>query len=296
MRGLSLEGVIGIVLALVLATLDQAGLRSNALTLIMLFAATALCVDAVRRSEWANKAANRKSKLQRIIGASVFITLCFGAFGMWVWSRKIKQVPESPAVAQNRPQVAPPPKVEVNVPPPVVNISPPVHPGPSQKPDISACLLQPKDFALALINTSASDIAVRDPEYNIAVWDLDIPDDKPHGVLVSTPNPQRWISRREYVIVYAMSFLPHIGSMLKSGDRVFGWVTVACPDCAKYKAYWVYGVYGQSGWYSQIHGDALPDFNLMRTQIPAIRKDPETYFRQAGVNQEDRVRIEDRCY
>jgi len=66
-----------------------------------------------------------------------------------------------------------------------------------------------------------------------------------------------------------------VASLLKEGNRLFGFAFVVCPDCVQQRDFWVYIVWGKGGWFAP-----LPDIapyvhvNTLFKAIPAIIRNP----------------------
>jgi hypothetical protein len=39
---------------------------------------------------------------------------------------------------------------------------------------------------------------------------------------------------------------------LKKGDRLYGYLSISCPDCIAHRIYWVLIKYGEEGWYTEL--------------------------------------------
>jgi hypothetical protein len=64
---------------------------------------------------------------------------------------------------------------------------------------------------------------------------------------------------------------------VKSGDRLFGYVTVSCPECATTRDAWVYIEYGKAGWYAPLSRDApFVSMNHIFKAIPLVEKNVDS--------------------
>jgi hypothetical protein len=161
------------------------------------------------------------------------------------------------------------------------------------QPDISARLISKKELTVALINVSPPGIVVRDPKLTLVIWDLDLPDHDeplPEGRVITKTFDGKWIRQEEIFIVIRFTRVPEVAALIKPGHRLFGWMTVTCPDCIRTKAYWIYTIHGEGGWYTEIQR-GYPQLDKVKALLPQIRDDPETFF--SANPKESRIVIED---
>jgi hypothetical protein len=153
------------------------------------------------------------------------------------------------------------------------------------RPDIALRLIYPTGLAVVMVNES--DVVLREPKYVPAMWNLD--GEKWHQPLPIPVASGDWIRPREAMgpksFITQASILP----LVKQGDRLFGVISVTCPDCIRSKAYWVYVKHGVAGWFSEIPEDHLVDLNALSKAIPEIRKDADRFF--SSIPEEKRVKV-----
>lgn len=162
------------------------------------------------------------------------------------------------------------------------------------QPDIAVRLVSRKELTVALLNVSPPGILVTDPKFTIVIWNLDLPDRDepiPDGRLITKTFDRKWIRQEETFIVLRFTRVPEIAALIKTGDRLFGWIAATCPDCVKTKTYWIYTIHGQGGWYSELPQGKFPQLNKVKELLPQIRENPETFF--ADIPKESRISIED---
>ncbi|HXM94199.1 MAG TPA: hypothetical protein VOA64_08100 [Candidatus Dormibacteraeota bacterium] len=146
--------------------------------------------------------------------------------------------------------------------------------------DITVQFLDPKDVVYEMLNVS--DQVASDPKYWFGLFDLDFPEERKTQAL---PIPARTMTgdylrpHDKYLPTDVLSYHPEVRAMVKKGDRVFGWMGVTCRNCIRTRAYWLYFVDGQGGWYSEmpaklVKGEAFP------IDIDKLRHDTE-----AGLNE-----------
>ncbi|MFI4919989.1 MAG: hypothetical protein ACHP65_10595 [Legionellales bacterium] len=162
-----------------------------------------------------------------------------------------------------------------------------------KQPDVAVQLVYKKSFAIVLRNISADNVVVRDPQYTIVMWDLDLP-----GRIDVLPMSKTYsfngtsMRKEEYLVPQQFTTLPQVAALIKPKDRLFGWITVTCPDCIRNRAYWIYAVQGEDGWYSEIPKEwGYPPINTIIKTMSDIRKNPEIVFKD--VLESSRHPIED---
>jgi len=69
-----------------------------------------------------------------------------------------------------------------------------------------------------------------------------------------------------------MAFLYDEDRKGRDGHRIFGYVTVTCPNCKHVRSYWVYRKLGEGGWYSELTDYRSPDVKKVADAIPVIRQ------------------------
>lgn len=123
-----------------------------------------------------------------------------------------------------------------------------------EQPDIHAVLVLPNDLSVGIINKSKIK-PLKDGHYQL-----------------NTINIDRWLGDR-YQLVGTRGTdvmpLPPGGSMLptnlalhldpdqpiEKGNRLYGYLTVSCPDCITARVYWVLIKYGEEGYYAELSKD-----------------------------------------
>jgi hypothetical protein len=148
----------------------------------------------------------------------------------------------------------------------VINEQPPVSPSsanimgirpqPSERdaPDVIAQFMYPKSPALVLVNRS--DKIARQIKWSVAIWNLDDPR------IYMNPSPAEVTHDPLPIPVSTFDFLrPHASGgpltlfnqqYVKSGQRLFGSVSVICPECSRGHTYVISVIWGSGGWYTEI--------------------------------------------
>lgn len=118
----------------------------------------------------------------------------------------------------------------------------------TETPDLALQFVYPKSPMLRILNVS--NVTARQIKFTIAVWDIDKPQEK---------NPlQIPIQTFDFIRPHLFGgnegvFEPLVRSgVIKPGMRLFGSASTECPDCRKGHTYWLYIIWGQGGWYSEI--------------------------------------------
>ena len=136
------------------------------------------------------------------------------------------------------------------------------------RPDIGMEFVNPDDVAFRMVNLS--NVVLRDPKYGFALMDLDghrttlengvsLPDILPIPAFVDAGDFLR--AKRKFMPRAIVSTFPAVRSAVKPNDRIFGWVTVSCPNCVKDRTYVVFFVNGKGGWYRETSGETKVNFS-----------------------------------
>ena len=152
-----------------------------------------------------------------------------------------------------------------------------------KKPDLLLRLVWKKEFAVMM---DARDGLVKSPAYSIFVWDLDNPGSNVLHPQVGSQFPDMWIKAGMSAGPYAYTTLPDVAKSIKSGDRLFGYMWGTCPDCAETRAYWIYAIHGDSGWFAEIPKEyKYPSLTKTFKVLDTIKRDPEKFFSVADKRQ-----------
>jgi hypothetical protein len=132
------------------------------------------------------------------------------------------------------------------------------------RPDLGMEFVLLDSLAFRMVNQS--DAIVRDAKYTFILVDLDGPktvtakDGAAIPQLLQIPtvvNANDFLRPRDrYVPRELVPTFPGAESVVKKGDRVFGFVVVTCPNCIKVRRYWLYFTHGSdTGWYSEFEAN-----------------------------------------
>ena len=147
----------------------------------------------------------------------------------------------------------------------------------SAMPDIGMEFVSPTDVSFRMVNLS--DALIRDPKYGFILVDLDAPRTVGSGdnaipqilpIPAATNSGDFLRAQQKYMQRPIVSTFPAVKAVVKPMDRIFGFVSVSCPNCIKERRYWLYFVNGVGGWYCEIPGE-----NPVGLPIPGMLKDPD---------------------
>jgi hypothetical protein len=149
-----------------------------------------------------------------------------------------------------------------------------------QKPDIDMALIYPTDFAILLLNRSS--VVLNKPKWSPALWDLDRLDTDGRPTILPVPVAEGdWIRPHEALGPEAL--ISEVQSLVNPNDRIFGFISVSCPECARTRVYWVYAVAKKGGWFSECKG-GYPDLAAISRNIKLIRNDPDPFLKTVPTN------------
>jgi hypothetical protein len=124
----------------------------------------------------------------------------------------------------------------------------------SLAPDVAIRFVYPKAPALLLVNQS--DQIARQIKWSAAIWNIDDP--RTYANPNAGPNNHDPLP----ISVQTFDFLRPKATggpqtlfderLIKPGQRLFGTVSVVCPDCQRGRTYFVHITWGEGGWYTEI--------------------------------------------
>ncbi len=132
---------------------------------------------------------------------------------------------------------------------------------------VEARLIYPEQPALQIYNPNAK--TIRQIKYTVALWNLASSSKDPLAIPIADFDfiPSKQFSGPQAIF-------QSVTHALKTGDRLFGSMSVMCPDCQTGRTYWVYIVWGQHGWYSEIEniksGQIMYPTNLATIDLTAF--------------------------
>jgi hypothetical protein len=121
-------------------------------------------------------------------------------------------------------------------------------------PDLRLQLVYPRSASVYVYNSSKAGIAEK-PKYQLTLADIDNLDP---GLLPITTQEGDYIRPGEGWGPNSAMSLPGVMNIVKSGDRVFGYGLILCPDCLKTRSYWIYIEQGRGGWYCEMKKPGYP--------------------------------------
>jgi hypothetical protein len=226
----------------------------------------------------------------------VMFGACAGA-GIW-WAIRFLSKPDenypqnqhSQAVTTAPISGNPPAQQQSTAIPPLVlpgDVHPPPHHGtiPHQEqipthpaPEIAARFIQATSPGVIVLNVSKNGEIVRDPTCNLSMWNLS------RNPPLSLPsfnqtNPGQFIKPSSSLLLATLDN-PSMKPQIANGDRVFGLVTVDCPDCKAARLYWLYVVYGlpAEAWYSEIPEGQSTDLLAINKELQNSNWDVDVFM------------------
>lgn len=128
----------------------------------------------------------------------------------------------------------------------------------SAKPDLHLKLVYPTSVGVAIYNDPKAGLANK-PTYQITLCDLD----NIKGNLLPIPVAQGDFIRPGELCGPNMAMeLPAVKSIVKAGDRIFGYALVECPDCIKTRSYLIYIEQGKGGWWYEMTDKPMFPYSL----------------------------------
>ena len=113
-------------------------------------------------------------------------------------------------------------------------------------PDVTFNLVNAKFPSIQAFNISAK--VARDIRYTGALFNIDAPNHyQPLPIRVAGID---FIKPHQYESPHDL-FSPVLG-MIEPGNRIFGTISINCPECARGRTFYVYIVWGHGGWISLI--------------------------------------------
>ena len=137
-------------------------------------------------------------------------------------------------------------------------------------PDVKLKFIYPNSPALILYNDTST--PAQNALYSFGLWNLDSPPDQMTNPLPVPSAKADYVRSHEAVGPQNIFDAPGVKSRLKAGDRIFGFVTVSCPDCKTRREYWLSIKWGDSGWFSELDADKHVDMFSLSKEIPRISK------------------------
>ena len=117
-----------------------------------------------------------------------------------------------------------------------------------EPPAVGLRFVYPKEPALMIRNLS--DSVARDIKWMVILWNMDLPErNDPLPIPTYTFD---WIKGHQDGGPLTLFSTPLVAPLLQPGNRLLGCAFVDCPACDRGRAYVVYVVLGQGGWYSAL--------------------------------------------
>jgi hypothetical protein len=139
-----------------------------------------------------------------------------------------------------------------------------------EQPEVEGILLYPQQPSIVINSISKTKVA-RDVIYEARFWNLDKPTEE--GFALVSSKVGSVASVRPGGSFGPFNFELFSGAnapaSLPSGTRLFGYVTVQCPECRSVHIYWAYYVVGNSGVYREGRWTDCDWYHLSRSNVGA---------------------------
>lgn len=134
-------------------------------------------------------------------------------------------------------------------------------------PDVKLIFVHPKQPGVMLLNQSAKTAAnIKYGGYiaNVSAADPRKPLPIPFGTFdFLKPNSSSGL--------YQIFEQPAVANLIKPGDRLFGYISITCPECERTRIYWVSVLWGDGGWYSELPENHHVDNEWLYRNMPEIK-------------------------
>ncbi len=157
------------------------------------------------------------------------------------------------------------------------------------KPDISLVLAYPQSVSLLIRNDST--VVARDSKYSVLFWNLELLPESMQPLPIPVGSHD-WVRPGRRGGPYGILSRPTSRGLINPGDRIFGYISLSCPECSTDKVYWVFFKHGQGGWYAEKRQKFSGGITALVKMLPMVRSDPNAALR--FIPQNDRVQIRDR--
>jgi hypothetical protein len=155
-------------------------------------------------------------------------------------------------------------------------ITPPL---PEAKPDLVGWIVNPTSPQLLLWPTGA---VARSVEADPLLWDIDRDDKTSGDSLIVNQMRYDWIRPDQHGGPSSLLDSRDIQNVVKPGHRIFGYLTLTCPECDRVRLYWIYFVYGQGGWFAEIPKGIAPNPKAIGNSIPLLRRNNALLQQELG--------------
>jgi len=137
-----------------------------------------------------------------------------------------------------------------------------------ERPDVEAILIYPQAPSIVIHNTSKTK-AAREIFYEARFWNLSKPGAPAFELVSSLVGTVSAMSPESLAGPFRFQLRGSQGAEASLGqvDRLFGYVTLQCPDCLRLRLYWVYEEYGKTGSYCEGKWTEYDWFHLSENNI-----------------------------
>ena len=150
------------------------------------------------------------------------------------------------------------------------------HQAPAQKPEVTAKFVQATSPGLIVLNNSQ--VVVRDPSCSVNMWNFS----RTPPISLPTynqPNPGQFIKPGAGLLLATLDN-PSMKPQITAGDRLFGFVSVDCPECKTARFYWLFVIYGRpvDAWYAEVPEGQQVDVIAVNKALGETNWDIETFM------------------
>ncbi|HKW89544.1 MAG TPA: hypothetical protein VJN21_12390 [Candidatus Acidoferrales bacterium] len=137
---------------------------------------------------------------------------------------------------------------------------------PVMRPDIVGIIVNPMTPALIFYPLHA---VAEKVEADPVLFDIDREDGKTDSLNI-TQMKFDWLRMDQHAGPTALLDSRDVGTVVRNGHRIFGFVQIACPQCQRIRIYWVYFVYGRGGRYAE-NTIGAPNLKAISVSISEMR-------------------------
>lgn len=157
---------------------------------------------------------------------------------------------------------------------------------------------RPADLISLIVNPTSPQLLIwplgavaRNVEGDPLLWDIDRNDRISSDSLIINQMKYDWIRPDQHAGPTSLLDSRDIQSVVKPGHRIFGYLTITCPDCDRVRLYWIYFVYGQGGWFAEVPKGVSLNPKAIGDSIPLLREDNALEQYLAHIPQISRIPI-----
>lgn len=152
-----------------------------------------------------------------------------------------------------------------------------------EQPDIHAVIVYPAKPAIILENRSRIK-PVKDAMYQLITLNVDRWLGDRYQLVQTVSTPVNYVRPQGSYLPSTLELRLDPSQPLVAGNRLYGYLTVDCPECVSRRIYWVYLKFGEEGWFREVRsGEQNYTLSVLAQLSPAT---VETHLRQFGSGQD----------